>query len=203
MTTFLLIRHAVHELGGGTLAGRTPNVHLSPDGLKDAERLGDRLAPLDIKAVYASPMTRTQETAKAVASRHGLEPITAEEIVELDFGDWMGKTLDEVRPLEEWKRFIDFRSGSRMPKGELMLEIQLRVARFMLELCKRHENETVALVSHGDVIKAALAHWAAVPLDLFHRIEISPASVTTVAVSDHGPWILGVNSIGELPQMPF
>lgn len=84
-----------------------------------------------------------------------------------------------------------------------MLEVQLRVVRFMLELRERHRDETVALVSHGDVIKSALAHWMGVPLDLFHRIEISPASVTTVAIADHGPWILGVNSIGDLPQMPF
>ncbi len=198
MTTFLLIRHALHELGGETIAGRTPNVHLSPDGLKEADALAERLSKVKIDALYASPILRCQETA----GKLGLPVQTAEEITELDFGDWMGAKLANLKPEDRWKRFNAFRSGARAPNGELFLETQLRIVRFMLDLKDRHEGQTVALVSHADVIRAALLHFLGIPMDHFLRLEISPASVSVVAVADYGPWVLCINHIGELPRMP-
>jgi probable phosphoglycerate mutase len=203
MTTFLLVRHALHELGSETIAGRTPDVHLSPDGLIQARSLAERLGRIPFQALYTSPLTRTRQTAEAIAAATGLTPIVADEIVELDFGEWMGARLGDLRPLDHWKRFNSFRSGTRAPGGELMLEVQLRIVRFMLDLRKRHSNETVALVSHADVIKCAVSYFLGAPLDQFLRIEISPASVTVLAVADHGPWLLGLNHTGELPQLPY
>jgi probable phosphoglycerate mutase len=57
-----------------------------------------------------------------------------------------------------------------------MLEIQARVVAQMQQLQEAHPNEVVALFSHGDVIKAAIAYCLGVPLDMFQRLEISPAS---------------------------
>jgi broad specificity phosphatase PhoE len=69
--------------------------------------------------------------------------------------------------------------------------------RLIERLCGRHADETVALVSHGDVIKATLAHWLGVSLDLFQRIEISPASVSIVRIERHGPEVLLINGFVE------
>lgn len=203
MTTFLLVRHALHGYGGERIAGRQPDVHLSPDGVVQAERLSERLAGLPIKAVYASPLERTRETAQAVAAKLGLTPQIQEELIELGFGDWTGQALAELRGIEKWKQFNAFRSGTRAPNGELMLETQGRIVGLMTRLRERHPNEMVALVSHGDVIKSAVAYFLGVPLDLFLRIEISPASVSVVAVADYGPWVLGVNHCGDLPALPY
>lgn len=202
MTTFLLVRHALHTFGSGRIAGRTPDVHLSPDGLLQADALADRLAKVKIDALYASPILRCQETAGKIATRQGLEIATAEEITELGFGDWQGATLADLHEGELWKRFNAFRSGTRAPNGELFLETQLRIVRFMLDLRERHEGRTVALVSHADVIRAALLHFLAIPMDHFLRLEISPASVSTVAIADYGPWVLGVNQTDGTPNLP-
>ena len=202
MTTFLLVRHALHEFGGERIAGRTPDVHLSPDGLRQADALAERLAGTRIDALYASPVLRCQETAGRIAARQGLSVETADAITELGFGDWQGARLDALEHQDLWKRFNAFRSGTRAPNGELFLETQLRVVRFILERRERHEGRTVALVSHGDVIRAALLHFMGVPMELFLRMEISPASVSTVAVADYGPWILGINHTGGSPTLP-
>jgi probable phosphoglycerate mutase len=61
----------------------------------------------------------------------------------------------------------------------------------------RHRGRNVALVSHGDPIKAAVAHYAGIPLDLFHRIEISPASVSVIEMEEHGPRIVRLNDTEE------
>ena len=203
MTTFLLIRHALHEFGSRRIAGRTPDVHLSPEGMEQADALADRLSGLKLDALYASPILRCQETAAKIAAPHGLAVQTADAITELDFGNWQGATLTDLEEQDRWKWFNAFRSGARASGGELFLETQLRIVRFLLELKDRHEGGTVAVVSHADVIRAALLHFLGMPMDHFLRMEISPASASVVAVADYGPWILGINHMGDLPTLPL
>jgi probable phosphomutase (TIGR03848 family) len=202
MTIFLLIRHAVHLLGSERIAGRMPDVHLSPRGQEQAQQLAKRLAAVPIRALYCSPITRAQETAQALAAQFDLPVQTCDDIQELNYGDWTGRTLEELRPLEQWKQWNSFRSGTRIPNGESMLEIQARIVSQMQRLKEQHPNEVVALVSHGDVIKAAVAYCLGVPLDMFQRIEISPASVSVVGIADYGPWVLCVNNTNEPGELP-
>jgi broad specificity phosphatase PhoE len=68
------------------------------------------------------------------------------------------------------------------------------------DLRTQFANSIIALVGHGDPIKATIACYAGIPLDLMLRIEISPASVSVVEVNDYGPRILCVNHTGELPR---
>jgi probable phosphomutase (TIGR03848 family) len=193
MTTFALIRHASHDLVGHTIVGRAPGVRLSPDGLHEAEALADRLDGSSIAALYSSPLERARETAAPIAARLRLEVQIADELNEIDFGEWTNRTLADLHDLEGWRRFNTFRSGSRIPGGETMLEVQERMLRLLERLCRVHPQQTVALISHGDVIKATLAYYLGVPLDLFQRIEIGPASVSIVRTERYGPEVLLVN----------
>jgi len=192
MTTFLLIRHAEHDLLGRVLAGRKPGVHLNPAGKVQAERLARRLATLKIDALYSSPLERAGDTAWPLATSTGLELQIAEEFDEIDFGEWTGKSFDALNADPQWRQFNTKRSISCAPGGEWMLEVQARLVRKLREL---HENfsATIAIVSHGDVIKALVAHYAGIPLDLFHRVEISPASLSIVTLDGSEPRILLVN----------
>jgi broad specificity phosphatase PhoE len=197
MTIFALIRHAEHALVGHTIVGRAPGVRLSPGGSRQAERLAERLESSSIRALYSSPLERARETAAAIAGRLRLEVAVAKELDEIEFGAWTNRTLAELRDLEEWRRFNFFRSGSAIPNGETMVEVQSRMLRLLERLRGTHPDRVVALVSHGDVIKATLAHYLGVPLDLFHRIEISPASVSIVRVESFGAEVLLVNGFVE------
>jgi probable phosphoglycerate mutase len=200
-TTFLLCRHGAHLLGHGKIAGRTA-VSLSPEGLAQAEDLAARIEHLPIRAIYASPVARAYESALPLAGRLWLEIQTSEPLAEVDFGEWTGKTLDELRPQEPWKQWNAFRSGAGIPGGERMLEIQARVVVEMLRLREKHPEQVVALYSHGDVIRAALAYWLGMPIDLLLRMEIGLASVSVVAIGDYGPWVLCVNQMGQV-AMPY
>jgi probable phosphoglycerate mutase len=196
--TFLLIRHGAHLLGGETIAGRAPGVSLSPLGREQVRAMAERVAAAPVAAIYSSPVDRTRQTAEALASRLGLPVHLNDNLAEIDFGAWTGATLAELRAQEPWKRWSAFRSGSGAPAGERMLAVQARIVAEMLALRERHAGEVVALVSHGDVIKAALAYWLGVPLDLFQRIEISLASVSVVRLAEYGPWVLAVNGTPEI-----
>jgi probable phosphomutase (TIGR03848 family) len=198
MTTLLLIRHGAHLLGAQTIAGRTPGVELSPLGHSQIARMVDRLGHLPIAAVYSSPMERTRQTAAPLAERLGLRVVISEPVNEVDFGEWRGQELAALRPLDLWKRWNTFRSGTHIPGGENILEVQARAVGELLRLRRLHPDALVAVVSHGDVIRSALAYFLGIPLDLAVRMEISLASVSTVRIGDHGPWVLGVNCTGEI-----
>lgn len=193
MTTFVLIRHAAHALVGHTIVGRAPGVQLSPAGLREAETLAERLEGSSIRALYSSPLERARATAAPLAARLRLQVRIAEELNEIDFGAWTNRTLAELHELEEWRRFNIFRSGSRIPGGETMIEVQERVLALFERLCSDHPGQTVALISHGDVIKASLAHYLGVALDLFQRLEISLASVSMIKIERYGPEVLLIN----------
>ena len=102
----------------------------------------------------------------------------------------------EAVPL--FQRFNSFRSSTRIPGGELMAEAQLRMVHALEELRLRHGNTLVAVVGHSDLIKATVAYYAGIHLDLFHRLEISPASVSIVEVSEETARILLVNDTGGI-----
>jgi probable phosphoglycerate mutase len=202
MTTFVLVRHALHELGARRIAGRMPGVHLSEVGRAQAAALPGRLRALPITAVYTSPLERTRETAAMIVAGRHIEAEPCDGLLEIDFGAWTGSTLEELRGRPEWQQWNSFRSGHRAPGGESMVEVQARVVGQLLTLRERHPHECIALVSHGDVIRAALAHCTGTPLDLFQRIEINPASVSVVVIADHGPWVLCVNNTQCLDELP-
>jgi probable phosphoglycerate mutase len=193
MTTFALVRHAPHDLVGHTLVGRAPGVSLSPDGRRQAEALAERFEMSSLQALYSSPLERARATAAPIADRLRLNVQIADELDEIDYGEWTSRRVADLHDREEWRRFNVFRNGNRVPGGETMIEVQGRMLRLPERLCAAHPEQTAALVSHGDVIKATFAHYLGVPLDLFQRIEISPASVSLLRIERYGPEVLLIN----------
>ena len=194
MTTFLLVRHATCDPVGHRLAGRAPGVHLNAEGRAQATRLAAWLAPVDVAAVYASPLERAQETAAALAAGRGLAVGVDPAFVELDFGAWTGRPIDSLADDPHWRRFNTFRSTTAPPGGEPMLLAQSRAVAGLRALADRHVDATVVIVSHADVLRAVVCHFAGMPLDLLLRIEIAPASVSTLALHAWGPVLLGLNA---------
>jgi broad specificity phosphatase PhoE len=206
VTTFILIRHALCDPVGRSIAGRRPGVHLNDMGTKQAGRLADRLSAVALAGIYSSPLERALETARPLALRHNLEVQAAAGFMEIDFGDWTGKTMTELDQLPDWRRFNSFRSGTRIPGGENMADVLARVLREIDCLCERHPDpsDAVAVVSHGDVLRVLLGHALGVSTDHMQRLELSPASISILQLERHGPRVLLLNSIdgwpGDLPR---
>jgi broad specificity phosphatase PhoE len=163
------------------------------------EQLAQRLAPVPIRAVYTSPLARAVETAQPIAARHGLEPEVREELGEFRFGEWEGMTFDALAQDALWQRFNADRSRVRAPGGELMVETQTRLVTQLESLREQHAGDTIAIVSHGDPLRSAVAHYLGIPLDFMLRFEISPASVTVIANAEWGVRVLCLNQTGDLP----
>ena len=197
-TTVFLVRHGQTDWIARGIAGRLPDVHLNAEGRRQAARLVDRMQHLPLRAIYSSPLDRTRETAAPLAGALGLDIGSLPEAVELDFGSWVGQPIPGLADDPRWRAFNTYRSLSPAPGGELMPEVQTRIVAAIVRIRAAHPGEAVALFSHGDVIRSAVAYFAGVPLDLFLRIEIRPASISSVRFYDDSLQILGVNDTGDL-----
>lgn len=203
-TTIYLIRHAEHEYQGRILTGRMEGVPLSKEGQRQSERLADRFADVPIRAIYSSPLQRARETAVILANRLGIAIEIVPYLTEFDVGAWTGLTFDALQGDPLWERFNMFRSGTRAPGGESMLEVQSRVIYFLESLHKRHPDGEVCVISHGDVLRAAILHHFDMPIDLFSRFEIEPASVSIIEWASWGTRVMLLNDTAAVnPGLRF
>ena len=193
MTTFYLVRHAEKDGPADLLSGRAPGLGLSAAGHRQAKQLADALAHEPIGLVITSPLERARETALPLAQRLGVQAGVSEALADIDYGAWTDRTAESLQDDPEWQRFHGFRSGHRIPGGEFLADVQARFVREMLRLRSEVPEGGIALVSHSDPIKLAIAHFAGVPLDLFNRFEIDSASVSIVVLTDRDARIVGIN----------
>jgi probable phosphomutase (TIGR03848 family) len=203
----LLVRHGKTPTTGTILPGRAPGLHLSDEGLAQAEAVAERIAALTGPkgrapiAVYASPLERTTETARPIARQLGVRVRSERGLLECDFGEWTGARLSALAKKPEWTQVQRWPSGFRFPGGESFLEMQARMATALSRLVSLHPGETVVAVSHADPIKAAISTAAGTHLDLFQRLSVSPCSVSAVAYTAGGPHVLTVNSTASLAEL--
>lgn len=194
-TTYVfLIRHGENDwVGTDRLAGRTPGVHLNEKGRQQADEVAQLLQQQPITAVYSSPLDRCLQTAQPLAEALKL-PVTIEPgVLEVDYGEWQAGHLKELAKLPEWQLVQHYPSTFRFPKGETLREVQSRAISAVERIRDTHPNGVVAVFSHGDVIRTTIAHYLGTPLDLFQRVIISTASVSTIVFFNQVPSVLGVN----------
>lgn len=197
MIRILLIRHGHTELLGKVLYGRMAGVELSEKGREEAGRLALGLqARYQIDEIVSSPMDRAKETAEAIADVYGHSIIFDEDFQELNFGQWTGRAFSDLATEELWRVYNRVRSLTCTPGGELMIQVQAR-AWSALQRCierqKNRPNASIAVITHGDVVRALLMLFLGMPLDHIHRLEIATASVSEVILADPFPQVITVN----------
>jgi probable phosphoglycerate mutase len=192
---FFLVRHAAHELVERVLCGRMPGVTLGEEGRAQARRVATRLARERVTAIHTSPLERARETAAPIAQEFNLIPEIHEAISEIDVGEWAGRDFARLHDDPRWASWNSARGVTRPPGGETMLEAQARVIGHLEHVRESRPDGAVVLVSHGDVIKAALLYFLGMPIDGYRLFEISPASISTLVIGDWGARVLSVNEV--------
>jgi probable phosphomutase (TIGR03848 family) len=197
----ILIRHAENDVMHRRLAGRLPGVHLNRRGRQQAIALARALFDAPIRALYSSPLERALETAEPLARVLGLSVEVRPNLNEVDFGLWQGRTYKQLQRTALWRVLQTRPSQVRFPRGEALEEAQRVVGE--LEALRR-EGETIACVTHADVIRLALLHYLNMHLDDMQRLVIAPASLSLIAFQDGQPRVLLVNyrPMLEWPEPP-
>jgi probable phosphoglycerate mutase len=195
MTTFVLIRHGHCDPVGKYIAGRKSGINLSETGKMQVMQLAGRLQKIEAEAIYSSPLERAIETASSLAEQKKLKLNIAEELLEVDYGMWTGKSFEELSKEPLWELYNTFRARVRIPGGEMTTEVVSRMSA-LIERLRRVYKGAVFLVSHGDPIKSVIAHYIGIPLDLIIRFDIQPASVSILSVDDYGAHLMTLNNTG-------
>lgn len=202
MTQLLLIRHAANDsLKNNTLAGWMPGVNLNEEGRAQAQALAARLEGVPIAAIYSSPLERAMQTAEPLAQARGLPVQARDGLGELHVGDWSGGNYKELSKTETWQLFQVYPSGTRLPNGETGQDMQTRAVAELEAICAAHPEDTVAIFSHSDVIKAVIAYYVGAHLDHFQRILVSPASITVIQTGKFGPRLFRLNDTGRTDDL--
>ncbi len=198
----VLVRHGATPITGTRLTGRLPGVHLSEEGTRQAKEVAGRLAYLPVKAVYSSPLERCQETAAPIGEQFGLTPTLVEDLAEVQYGDWQGRSFTQLYRLKAWSRLQTSPADFRFPNGETIREAQTRGMRAAEAI--RASNKpaaAVVAVSHADMIRLIVAGYLGLPTDLYQRIVVGVASVSALVLGERVPRLLRIGDSGSLEEL--
>ncbi|MCF2571397.1 histidine phosphatase family protein [Brevibacterium sp. UCMA 11754] len=210
MPVIVLLRHGVSSANtAGILAGRAPGVSLTDQGVSALRNTLQMLPHRHFSRLLHSPLMRCEQTAQIAASAVTADSVAAvDDLIELDYGEWTGRSLKELGGEELWKTVVESASQARFPGGESIAEAadravsQVRTVVDELRTEERSDEEErshgiedregraerwAMLVSHGDIIKAIIADALAMPLDDFQRISVAPGSFTVIDFSGPRP----------------
>jgi alpha-ribazole phosphatase len=181
-TRAVFVRHGEpDESMQGRCYGRL-DVPLSAAGLRRAAAVAEALRSHEIEAVYTSPLQRASDTARAVASPHGLDPVPRDALRELDFGELEGMSHEEIESgyPDLYRFWMEDPSTVRFPGGEALSDLRARVLPEVAGIRERHEGRSVAVVAHGGVVRVVLAEALELPDMAFFRLDQPYGAVSVV-----------------------
>ncbi len=200
--TVILLRHGRSTSNTAhTLAGRSEGVDLDDKGSDQARAVVERIGTLPVKAIVRSPLLRCARTVEPLAAALGLEPVVDARLVEVDYGDWTGRTIGDLVKEPMWAVVQQQPSAAVFPGGEGLAQVQSRAVAAVREhdrlLAEANDGDVLWVAcTHGDVIKSVLADALGIHLDGFQRITADPASMSVIRYTAVRPFVLHVNHTG-------
>jgi probable phosphoglycerate mutase len=159
MTNLYLIRH-------GEATTQVSNVlrdeGLTPLGVKQAERLRDRLAgtgEIAADVLIASTLPRARQTAEIIAPAFNLPIIWDDEVQELRMGEAEGMELEEFREKFGGYKIEEYPFRPVATRGENWGQFVLRVAMALDRITREHAGKTIVIVCHGGVIDNSFVYF--------------------------------------------
>ncbi len=184
MARIIFIRHGQTEWNRDERFRGRVDIALDEAGLRQAEAAAQRIARWEVAAMYSSPLKRAMTTAEIIANRLGLRVEPLDGINDMDFGLWQGLSIGEVK--EKYPELFDLWRYSpqrlQIPQGESLEDVRNRVAATIDDLAARHENDTVALVTHRVVCKVLICHLLGMDNSHFWQIAQDATAINTFEV---------------------
>jgi probable phosphoglycerate mutase len=181
----ILVRHGETDWNKSRrIQGGSSNPPLNERGRGQAEGLALRLRREKLQAIYASPLQRSLDTAKAIAYYHQLEVEIEPSLREIEAGQLEGVSASELG-----KRLSEFLTTSikgkalpRAPGGESLLEVQERAWRAIQQLSRQYPDGVLALVSHYFTILTIICSVLGLPLSQIGRLRLSTGSISVISL---------------------
>ena len=199
-TTILLVRHGETAWNRDKVFRGTFDIPLNDNGRQQARLASTSLAQTPIAAAYTSPLSRASETARIVLEPHGLAATEHDGLLDIDYGDWTGKSDADVAstwPCEHaaWSAEPH---AVRIPGGNTLQEVYDRAFRAMEEVAERHAGGTVALFSHRVVNKLLILGAVQLGLSRFPFIIQGNCCINTLERTAAGYLIHCLNDTSHI-----
>lgn len=156
---------------------------LMQEGLEQADLVAEECAKLGADVLIASPLKRTRQTAEVIARTTGLEITFDESWLELSFGTWDGKSIEEVQAedpdvYQAWLNSSSFAP----PEGESYDQASVRIEEALEKLVAEHPGKKIIVVTHNGVIKTAAKIAVGGPSDAVFHLDITPCSISSISI---------------------
>jgi len=194
----IFLRHAQAENNAKRiLAGRTEGVHLTKTGIEQAERIAKYLKPLDISAIYSSPIERASHTAEIVAKNNSLDHNLDDRLTEIEMGKFTRMNYDDMFA-KYGNIFLKFYQNDPViaeHEVETFPQVQSRILDMVSHIVEKHKNENVILVTHMDPIKSMLSTVMDLKPKALFELIIANASLTIVKEQDKKFSLSAINAM--------
>lgn len=182
MSRLLLVRHGITEFNSARRFAGYSDVELAAEGLRQVEKLHDRLAKEKIDAVYCSDLKRAVVTAEIISSGHDVETVICPELREINYGVCEGLTFEEIgrRYPELWEAITNFSLELNFPGGESFKGFIARTSKFLDRLNKHTEEQIILVVSHGGPLRTLVCELLGIDQSHWRQLRCDNASLTIV-----------------------
>lgn len=170
------------------------DIEMNEEGRNQIQLAASGLAQKKIDLIISSPLQRCMESAAIVNKKIAREIIQVPELQEMNFGIFEGLTYEEItaRFPEEYGKWVKEWIDYPIPSGESLQQTHDRAVKALEEIKQSHCGKTLLVVSHGGVIRAALAHYLTGSLENYWKFSVSPASITEIHFTDNFPVLKGL-----------
>lgn len=201
MLRLLFVRHGETDWNRERRIMGRQAVGLNETGRFQSLALRQALAGYSVDRVYASPLLRAVETVQILTEGRPVTTQWDERLVEVDYGEWVGKTFAEVRSTPDYVPYFKRLETPVAPAGESLFQVRDRMVDFLNEMKVKHADQVVLAVSHADTIKCALMAVLQIPFENIWRFRIDNVSVSLFESDASGDRVICINQRGDLDRL--
>lgn len=201
VTRLILVRHGETEWNRVERFRGRADVPLNPRGLAQAEATARRIhIGWQVAAVYCSPLSRAAKTAQTIAATFHLAATPLQDLIDIDYGEWQGKSPEEVRSLwpELLSSWYERPHTVQIPGGESLDDIRVRCGRAVEHVAEQHQEGCVVVVSHTVVNRVILLEVVGLGNDRFWRLRQDTCAINEIEVSHGEATLVSMNDTCHL-----
>lgn len=172
------------------------DVALNDRGFKQAQAAAKALVGVPIAEVISSPLVRSLQTAEIIGKQFGIDVARDPRLIDFRAGKWEGMGYDEVAASPEYREFLTDPTYEGIPGADNFNAVKQRsVAAVEQALEDNPSGDNIAIVTHAGIIRVILTHYLGSPAANYHRIRVSPGSISVLSFTDGRelPRVLMVN----------
>jgi broad specificity phosphatase PhoE len=216
-----LIRHGQTAWNQDGIFRGQKDIPLNTEGFRQAELAGTYLQNRNIRTIYTSPLKRSLQTASTIAQHTGSSVIVVDTLTDIDFGEWEGKTSEEVAS-QYSKSYCTYRrspESAAFPRGETLNDCFERIMKTLHQLLQqsgqadtgnfikgtaghtakeRIEPVDIAIVSHRVILKLVVLGVLGLSTASFWKVQLDTCSISEVLIGVNSFVLRQLNSVSHL-----